>query len=1032
MAIYEPRVEIRLDRARTARAFAPRESLWIPELERIAGLIEEQLIALSERGLGQRLEDLPLLAMAIFGTYGSGKTSLLMTLRGRVNQRYRGDQVQADRGHTLRDAFESIQDKVYSLPVIKPNVVSRHDNFLYAFLATALAEVYRLQDKTPTGDARARRQASPIPSPVHQAFHEVSEYLQVIDEPEKKEYDPLGVSLERLERHASDIHLREKLGSLIEALASYFTHNALSSVLLLPIDDADLAADTLVNVLNTYRRYLEHPQLVPVFTFTGRMAEDLVTAHLARELKVHDVAELRARDSAEPGYSFQEQMALQHLAKLFPVRNRIRLGPAPARVQAATFKSPFQPDGEAGKPLVLHLLQTASRLLFGHAEWPVAPSVRLALRPSSLRRQIQVLDAMYAANVDQYMPGSSPSEPSRPTTGDGGDSDAFETSWVVTFENAGWSLLNAHRDALREYDFYLDDLYGWTPQGLREVALSTLLSLDLDLRRKLLRRWHYCTEDRRSQILSLLAMIVFRPRLRWEEATGDDPDAILEQLEPRGLASAEEALRPADKDGLPVEKGFLWFFHLWVGFYLPQVLAFNRTTFKPEPQGSNVDRVRGVGWDLRGGPAQAIREALNNQEICSTGMLFVDPRSMAAILEPESKDDFRPEVNLLARLWCYYGFEGGLPWAAVSLWRGLGFICQLLSQDNLIASCRRLAAGAQKGSANGTKGDEPPADREIPDEASQARLEEERRDLKRTITRFIYKHLEAARIPGSMRKPRRASNGYGGIRFATWSETEEDPSETDKERQEKKKRQTQLEEKQSLFKEKESKIVQELASKIVEWLGKEYPLIRPMSPLDATLADSDPEPQKQLWQRCFTRRLQGEYLLGSFWSKLTAAYFDRPDEAESAVTILSKWIEQLLAYFQPRTYGGNKVSEEGRGGDAAELLPIVALLKECPLLNPFDPDNLRPRFLDDDNYYFKAAKGDAPGLKSLQEVQWKHSPFVTLEQDLQMEGKLKVPSGLLGSEQKAATVRFDLETKPSERARIPSKNGTDDRAAVAS
>lgn len=943
MAIYEYEVKVRLDRARTARAFDPEESLWIPELRRISKLLNDQLSVLSPWSSVTRPKDLPLLAIAIFGTYGSGKTSLLMTLHDQVNQRG-GGPTQTSRTHTaLSGAFKKIRKQVYSLPVIKPNLAARHDNFLYAFLATALAEVDRLQDKARDADARELRQPSSLLSPVHQAFHEVSEYLQVIDEPEEgKDHDPLGVSLERLERHASDIHLKQNLSKLIERLAAYFTRNEPSSLLLLPIDDADLASDTLINVLNTYRRYLEHPQLIPVFAFTGRMAEDLMIAHFADELKTSKGQAPPARRSAEAGYSFEEQIALQHLSKIFPVRNRIRLGPAPARVQAATFEISSRAHDQPREHQVLTLLEKASEILFGHAEWPVAPSVRLALRPSSLRRQIQILDAMYAANVGCHMDGNDGEPPSvRQHADDGEPSEAEDTGWVSVFDRAGWSLLNAHRDALREFNFYLDDLYGWTPRGLREVVLSTLLGLDLGVRRKLLRRWNYRTEDRRSQILSLLAVVVFRPRLPWEEASGDDPDEIragLQRRQENRVAVMPDSLTR----GLPVEKGAIWFLNLWLGFYLPQILARNRTDLDDHGR-PNVNRVRGVGWNLLGGPTQAIREALNNKEIFSTGMVLVDPKPVAEILA--AKDGIRPEVRLLVRLWCYYGYERGVPWAAVSFWRGLSLIGILLSDEDLVAGCRKL------NERSGQDGDAASA----PDAAPGQEIDALRQRYRHRVRLLLVKHLTAARVPGSMNglAHKRDQPALPFDRFDDASPAE-DPQKDEKER-----------------------MIDELVTAFVAWLGADRqdtghgPILLLLPPTAEDRGEGESLGDRaERWRRCFLRRLHGDDLLGSFWPDLEATYLEKPanKDDDTVATVLTKWTRELIRYWSSHRDLGDEESA------SSERLAIAELLESCPILAPFAPAHRqRATFLGQS--FKDPADNGAPGLNAISPVKFQDSPF---------------------------------------------------------
>ena len=68
----EDSTKLRLDRSRTARAFGEKESLWEAELFRMFDLVDTHIKALSSAGQDTALEDLPLLSIGLFGTYGSG------------------------------------------------------------------------------------------------------------------------------------------------------------------------------------------------------------------------------------------------------------------------------------------------------------------------------------------------------------------------------------------------------------------------------------------------------------------------------------------------------------------------------------------------------------------------------------------------------------------------------------------------------------------------------------------------------------------------------------------------------------------------------------------------------------------------------------------------------------------------------------------------------------------------------------------------------------------------------------------------
>ena len=376
------RYQIDLDRSRAPRAYRDAQNLWREDIQRIHRLIDRQVDSLAEWQHRQerlrhsdrkkRFDDRPHLSVAIFGPSGSGKSSLIRTL---------ADDVRREHGQILPEGLEK---KVATLPVMDPTTWAPTDQFLYAFLASALEEERYEQERKEHGYPQGL-------SPVQLAFQEVNEYLRVVDEPERsEEHDPLGLSLQKLERHTSGLRLREALGTLIEELAKEFR----AEVILLPVDDLDMAPDHLVGSLQSYQSFLNHPRLIPVFTFTDRMPEELIEVYYHNSMSG---AASHERLGGTNRLSISEQMSVQFLARCFPVRNRIRLGPAPARVQRALYSSQATVAGDNKTPEKAHvseLLIQSSFLLFGHPDGEDAHQIRAALRPSTLRRQFQVVDAM--------------------------------------------------------------------------------------------------------------------------------------------------------------------------------------------------------------------------------------------------------------------------------------------------------------------------------------------------------------------------------------------------------------------------------------------------------------------------------------------------------------------------------------------------------------------------------------------------------------------------------------------------------------
>ena len=622
-----------ISRSRRSRVFPPSEQLWRPDLERLKGMIEYHTRHLMESAnqdaqgpgnLGGGMQPhgakdsdpRPTLSLAVFGPAGSGKSSFLKTLAEDLNH--------SDIG-------------AKALDVLQPARFLEGDHFLYSFLAAAL-EAHRQN--------RERLQASfdeaDLLTPVQKAFQDLSEDLRVVDKPlQDREEDPLGVTIEKLQRHASGLRLKRKMSVFIERLADDLAGTQ-HSVVILPVDDLDMAPDHLLAALRSLQAYLTHPRLVPTFTFTDRMAEEILRHKFHESIGEVDQATSRRLD-------ISEQLAVQYLAKCFPIRSRLRLGPAPAALQRAdylrTSRSKGVPTGKgrAGREPVLCLLTTASYLLFGHPDRSARHRARAALHPSTLRRQFHVIDSMQQSEIedliDTYfmqLAGISKSDSSEKKR-------APQKYWINYFNRATWSLLNVHRDVLREYDLWVEDLYSWTPRALRRVLLEALFTQDRQAQLGLFQRWRSLTDSRRSQVISLLAVNAFRPWIEGEEPSGDDQSALLaaRKIEEFSKNEGNTGDDPAKRtDGLldqsrkhwsiRAPSGLLWFTNLALGFYLPQSLTWHRLLKKNTAD--DVRRLSGSGWTLHNAPVHAALASHNDRNILPTGMMFLNPFSYAIAL----------------------------------------------------------------------------------------------------------------------------------------------------------------------------------------------------------------------------------------------------------------------------------------------------------------------------------------------------------------------------------------------------------------
>ena len=912
---------VNLDHSRSPRAFKGQQNLWQADIGRLYDLLERHVDGLPEPELSSsrgdsKKQDHPHLSIAIFGPSGSGKSSLLRT-------------VTADVGRHDTLLPDALRRRVKALRVMDPTTWGESDQFLYAFLAAALEEERVYQKEKQHGYPQGL-------SPVQLAFQEVNEYLRVVDEPERhEEHDPLGLSLQKLERHTSGLRLRNALSDLINALANELS----ADIVLLPVDDLDMAPKHLMKSIQTYQSFLTHPRLVPIFTFTDRMPEELLEATYREMLKEKKGEERHRKHVTQ--LSVSEQLAVQFLARSFPVRNRIRLGPAPARVQRAMFEvqATVQKDGKKKiskkQAEVRELLTIASFLLFGHSDRDDSHQVRAALRPSTLRRQFQVVDAMMDCRLKtlssphlEVLAGIRDPEPetreqNRPRGSNNGQSvledpdfsvkeapkppwchkDLVEVkkgkplaeyskvteklieleidaTWASIFNGACWSLLNVHRDTLRELGLYLEDLYSWSPKELRSVVLDNILLQDRATRRTVVDRWFNRTDYRRSQVLSILAANVFRPWMIGEEPYGDEEIPLRKQLafeteEAEVLKGAARSRRPildveqygsmdAKTKGCQVKQrlsfsvtdGCLWFLNVTLGFYMPQIMARNWSEAHPESEVR--ERMGGNGWDLQNAPINAARMADAKQEIFSFGMVILDNRGyrLALGIKPIKEqysdfvvdtekisndldngnnqqliDEFNRDASLFAgasavaedtqrksteiallRIWSCFGYSYGRYWSIFSLWRGLGFIGQVLE-----LGWRKLGNSCESKSFPSVSED----------------------TLKHELEQLIRGHCLKGMVQGPLfsQTPEEKKLLQG---FPAWDPELEPLKEQ----------------------------IKTLAEELAEWLKdiQEHRIF----PLPAG-------GNRVGWRNCFVRRVHGEYILGALWPRLNATILEKQD-----------------------------------------------------------------------------------------------------------------------------------------------------------
>lgn len=852
-------IKIVLSKSRYARAFREEESIWEIELNKLSQLLKEHLSAIKCINDSDD-EELPLLSIGIFGAPGSGKSSLLETFVNMINS------------NESKHIESDVRHNYYSLPIITPDHESNDEQFLYSFIAAAM-EADRKNRRS-----RDYQSSSSILSEVQQKFQELSEYLQVIDKTNHvSEDDHIGISMESLDRHESAILLRKHLCDFIDVLADNLKQKNgehKKTVVLMPVDDADMSLRVLVSTLDICWRYLRHGRIVPVFTFTGRLAEELLRVNFEKKLSVEGLQKKPdALMQTSTPLMIMETMAIQYLAKVFPVRNRIQLDySVSARILKYEYQSgkndKLESELNHKENIVSKFLEKVSILLFGHS-FPLGPLIRATLRMLPLRRQIQIVDAMVSSGVVELIDGK-----------ENVNIDKQEKPWGKKFELATWTLVNSHRDVLREFDLKIDDLRSWTPQGMRWVLLKSILNLSTQKRRELMENWSYRIEGRRSQIISLLAANVFRVRLD-DEPTGDDPDIIRN--------TGDDLFKNLGRN-LLVSQGAVWFLRLIIGFYLPQKLALMKTKDSACKKDENIkleteDSVTGR-WGFMSGPRHSLQNSLhlNAKGTLFPGLMFLEAEKYFDRLKENN------ETSLLIRIWSYYGCVGNSVWAAVSLWRGLGLIGRLLEIDlnyrmDYNQNIMRVIRESGK--------------RNIPcDDSNQFQKSEIRKKLKQQkkelIQNYLKKHLEETLIAERLHEISLEEDSLDTTDFQEWN----------------------------IIGDHE---IEGLTCKIILWLERyrvneknDYIKFEPI-PKESEDACKD---DSRKWNACYIQRIHGDSIVSSFLQKIDKIYFKYQFGQWTMFQLLEEWCTILMEYWCEDT-------EEKKQSKVGNLLI------NCPILKPF-------------------------------------------------------------------------------------------------
>ena len=232
----------------------------------------------------------------IDGERGTGKTAFLVNIKKWIEE----SDKEASNNKKLKSGL------AFFGPV-DPTLLFDDENFLGVVLGTIVEQVERENDKN-CKDANEYRQA------YYKALEAVSESLRAVSDLEKKSVS----GIDAIASHASSIMLEQKAHSFFGAVTKLLGKKAL----VLLIDDVDMAFDKGFDVLETIRKFLASPYIIPIVSGDAKLYKHLVK----KEFKL--LAEYRRETGNRPVKILEKDlqyMVDQYFNKVMPNDQRIEL-----------------------------------------------------------------------------------------------------------------------------------------------------------------------------------------------------------------------------------------------------------------------------------------------------------------------------------------------------------------------------------------------------------------------------------------------------------------------------------------------------------------------------------------------------------------------------------------------------------------------------------------------------------------------------------------------------------------------------------
>ncbi len=292
--------------------------------------------------------------IAFCGDRGEGKTSLLTSVHGILNNQAVYDQVVSE----LQITISATPQDIEMLDIVDPSFFDINHNLI----ELVLGQMYGKVEKEIVDDTKCERTDKGFGKrqPLMRAFQQTKACLAFLEKEKQEQYDEMT----ELSALGAGVKLKEKLNNLFQEYLSYYQKKRL----IISIDDLDLNIEGGYKMAEEMRKYLcNSPYCIVLVALKVDQLERVIMSSLREKMRIN-ISNVHIPD-----------MAKRYVTKLLPIGNRVLmpLGTEIAECKLTIFDRKLTAHPYASvKEAVVRLIYSKTRYIFVNTRslCPIVPT----------------------------------------------------------------------------------------------------------------------------------------------------------------------------------------------------------------------------------------------------------------------------------------------------------------------------------------------------------------------------------------------------------------------------------------------------------------------------------------------------------------------------------------------------------------------------------------------------------------------------------------------------------------------------------